>query len=186
MEHTGTLETERLLLQHLLPEHADATLAYAQRIWPAVATWMPLMPDDYFTLAGQHMRLEAEQRLRCEDRGFRFYFTRRNDPGAAIIGDVNLSNIVRGAFQSCFLGYKIDPAHAGHGYMTEAVQRIVEFGFRELYLHRIEANIMPRNTASRRVVEKAGFVEEGLARAYLRINGVWEDHIHYVILNPAV
>ena len=67
--------------------------------------------------------------------------------------------------------------------MTEAVSQVVRFAFSSLRLHRIEGNIMPRNKASIRVAEKCGFVREGVARKYLKINGVWEDHIHFVKLN---
>lgn len=96
------------------------------------------------------------------------------------MGLVGLNNLVRGAFQSCFLGYKLDGGLLRRGYMTEAVEEAVRIAFTVLGLHRIEANIMPRNTASLGVARKAGFQEEGLAVRYLRINGVWEDHIHMV------
>ena len=66
---------------------------------------------------------------------------------------------------------------------TEALRRLVEFAFATLGLHRVEANIMPRNKPSLRVAEKSGFVFEGTARAYLNINGVWEDHAHMAIIN---
>ena len=103
-----------------------------------------------------------------------------------VIGDLTFNNIVRGAFQSCHLGYKIDGRQLNQGFMTEALRCAIAYVFSELKLHRIEANIMPRNARSRRVVEKLGFVQEGLARKYLKINGAWEDHFHYVLLNDAV
>ena len=102
------------------------------------------------------------------------------------IGFINFSNIVRGAFQSCHLGYATDHAEINRGVMTEALKRAIAFAFDELKLHRVEANIMPKNTRSIRVVEKLGFVNEGLSRKYLKINGVWEDHIHFVRLNDAL
>jgi ribosomal-protein-alanine N-acetyltransferase len=69
--------------------------------------------------------------------------------------------------------------------MTEALERAISFAFEDMRLHRIEANIMPKNARSIRVVEKLGFVNEGLSRKYLKIAGSWEDHIHYVLLNPS-
>ena len=72
------------------------------------------------------------------------------------------------------------------GYITEALRCAIEYAFAQLKLHRIEANIIPRNARSRRVVEKLGFEPEGLARKYLKINGVWEDHLHFVIFNDLV
>ena len=94
-----------------------------------------------------------------------------------------LSNIVRGAFQSCHLGYRLDGTEQRKGYMTEAVKELTAYAFQNLNLHRIEANIMPHNMASLKVTEKLGFYHEGLAKQYLRINGRWEDHIHTVLLN---
>ena len=96
---------------------------------------------------------------------------------------LGLNEIVRGAFQSCFISYKIDHTLWGRGCGSEAIAYGAEWAFRALGLHRVEANIMPRNTASRRAAAKAGFVEEGLSRQYLKINGVWEDHIHMVRLD---
>lgn len=70
--------------------------------------------------------------------------------------------------------------------MTETVNEVVRYAFESLGLHRIEGNIMPRNKASIGVVEKCGFVNEGTSRKYLKINGVWEDHIHFVKINEAM
>lgn len=178
------LESERLALRALGADDAPAVLAYHQSCWPFVAPWNPLVDPSFFTLEGQRARLEAEQQARQAGAGVRFYLFARESPAGPILGDLHFSNIVRGAFQSCFIGYKVDGAAANRGYMTEALRRGIEFAFKELRLHRLEANIMPRNLPSRRVVSKLGFVEEGLARKYLKINGVWEDHLHYVLLNP--
>lgn len=179
------LTTPRLRLRLCLPEDAPDVLSYHTRIWPAITAWMPQVDDCFFTLDAHRERLAEEQELRRQGRGIRFYLCRRADPHQTIIGDVHLSNIVRGAFQSCFLGYKMDPAQMNQGYMTEAVRTTVGFAFNPMRLHRVEANIMPRNLASRRVVEKCGFRLEGHSPSYLKINGVWEDHLHYVVLNPA-
>jgi ribosomal-protein-alanine N-acetyltransferase len=185
MVESLTIISERLELRTRSPADAATVLAYHARIWPAIAIWMPLVDADYFTLAAQTERLINEQDLRQRGQAIRFYLRRPTDPIDAIIGDVHLSNIVHGAFKSCFLGYKMDPAHMRQGYMREAVQRVVAYAFNDLHLHRIEANIMPRNHASRRVVASSGFALEGESPKYLKINGVWEDHLHYVILNPA-
>ena len=86
---------------------------------------------------------------------------------------------------SCYLGYKLDREHIRKGYMTEALREGIKWMFHKEKLHRIEANIMPRNEASIKTVEKLGFVYEGISKSYLNINGVWEDHIHMVLLNDA-
>lgn len=94
----------------------------------------------------------------------------------AIIGQISLNNIVRGAFQTCHCGYWIGAAYAGQGFMTEALTLALRHAFKELKLHRVEANMLPRNAASRAVVKKCGLHQEGLATNYLRINHHWEDH----------
>lgn len=96
-------------------------------------------------------------------------------------GEINVSSVQRGAMQSCTVGYWVDEARAGHGYVPEALVAVLRFAFEELRLHRVEIGIIPRNTASRRVVEKLGIREEGVAERFLQINGVWEDHIRYGI-----
>lgn len=96
-------------------------------------------------------------------------------------GEVNLNTIQRGARQNAYVGYWVDRAVAGEGYMPEAVVAVLRFGFEQLNLHRIQISIVPRNAASIRVVEKIGLRSEGVAVGYLQINGVWEDHIRYAI-----
>jgi ribosomal-protein-alanine N-acetyltransferase len=181
---SAELQTQRLLLRTLDPADAPEVLGYQQRAWPFVGQWQPLPDAQFFTVEGQRARLEAELAARESGAGVRFFIFQRERPAGPIIGDLNLSNIIRGAFQSCFLGYKMDGAYTNRGYMTEAVRQSIDFAFKQLRLHRIEANIIPRNAPSRRVVAKLGFSEEGLSRSYLKINGVWEDHLHYVLLNP--
>ena len=96
-------------------------------------------------------------------------------------GEINLNNVVRGAFQSGTIGYWIDKARAGHSFMSEAVVVLAQYAFEDLHLHRLEVCIIPRNINSRRVVEKLHLREEGLAERFLEINGEWEDHIRYGI-----
>lgn len=100
-----------------------------------------------------------------------------------LIGSISLSNIVYGPFLSCFLGYKLHKDYLKNGYMSEALEKIINIAFDEFKLHRIEANIIPKNIASQKLVQKFGFENEGLSKKYLKINGVWEDHYHYVLLN---
>ena len=97
----------------------------------------------------------------------------------AFAGEINLNNVVRGAFQSATIGYWIDEAKAGNSYMSEAVLVLSKFAFDELRLHRIEVCIIPRNSSSHRVVEKLALRHEGIAERFLEINGIWEDHVRY-------
>lgn len=96
-------------------------------------------------------------------------------------GEVTLSSIQRGPFQNGSIGYWIDQKLAGFGLVPEAVVVVLQFAFESLRLHRIEVAIIPRNRASRRVVEKLALREEGVAKGFLEINGEWEDHIRYAI-----
>jgi ribosomal-protein-alanine N-acetyltransferase len=99
-----------------------------------------------------------------------------------LLGAINLSEIVRGKFQSGYLGYYIGAAHAGQGYMTEALQLMLAVAFRRLRLHRVEANIQPNNDASIRLVKRAGFRREGYSPRYLKIAGQWRDHERWALL----
>jgi [ribosomal protein S5]-alanine N-acetyltransferase len=96
-------------------------------------------------------------------------------------GEINLSAIQRGPFQSAYIGYWIDEAEAGKGYTPEALVVVARFAFEDLRLHRVQIAIIPRNRPSRRVVEKLKLRDEGVAERYLEINGVWEDHVRYAI-----
>jgi ribosomal-protein-alanine N-acetyltransferase len=100
---------------------------------------------------------------------------------SSLIGEMNLSNVVRGAFQNAHVGYWIDRDHAGHGYTPEALVVAARFAFEDIGLHRLQVSIVPRNRSSRRVVEKLDLRCEGLAERYLEINGVWEDHLRYAM-----
>jgi ribosomal-protein-alanine N-acetyltransferase len=101
--------------------------------------------------------------------------------GERFAGEVTLSSIQRGPFQSGFIGYWIDEAMAGRGFVPEAVVVALRFAFETISLHRVEISIIPRNRASRRVVEKLGIREEGIAERFLEIDGVWEDHVRYAV-----
>ena len=101
-----------------------------------------------------------------------------------IIGTFNISAIVRGYFQSAFLGYEIFFPYQGKGYMSKGLVLLLKEAFENLNLHRLEANIQPQNIASIRLVSKAGFVKEGFSKNYLKVGGIeWKDHERWAILN---
>ena len=99
----------------------------------------------------------------------------------SLVGEMNLSSVQRGPFQNCYLGYWVDERVAGQRYTPEALVVAVRFAFEELGLHRVQISIIPRNNASRRVVEKLDIRAEGVAVRYLEINGAWEDHMRFAI-----
>ena len=94
----------------------------------------------------------------------------------AIVGVINLNNIIRGGLQQCFVGYYALAPHERHGYMSEGLRLIVGYAFGELGLHRLEANIQPGNVASKLLAERAGFSYEGFSPKYLQVGGTWSDH----------
>ena len=100
-----------------------------------------------------------------------------------IIGLININEIVRGAFQSGYLGYYGSIDHAGQGFMTEALRLAVKYAFEKLELHRLEANIQPENARSLALVRRVGFVQEGFSPKYLFVDGKWRDHERWAILN---
>ena len=101
--------------------------------------------------------------------------------GSRFAGEINLNSIQRGPFQNAYIGYWMDEAVAGNSYTPEAAAVLFRFAFEEIRLHRLQISIIPRNHASRRVVEKLGLRSEGIAVRYLEINGTWEDHVRYAI-----
>ena len=100
----------------------------------------------------------------------------------AIAGMINLSQIFRGGFQNAYLGYGLGAKFTGKGLMTEAVELILRFAFKDLKLHRIEANVQPDNKASIAVLQRTGFTKEGFSRKYLKIGGLWRDHERWAII----
>ncbi|MCX7951589.1 MAG: GNAT family N-acetyltransferase [Clostridiales bacterium] len=178
-------ETERLVLKIIDKTYANLVLDYYIRNKDFLKEWEPLKDDIFYTNEYHEELLDMELRNIEKKKQLRFWIFKKNEENK-IIGTINFSNIVWGSFLSCYLGYKLDKDEINKGYMTEALKKAIEIIFDDYKLHRIEANIMPKNKPSFRVVEKLGFYNEGLAYKYLKINGKWEDHIHMVLLNDEV
>lgn len=174
--------TERLELRIIDKTYAPQVLDYYLRNRDFLEEWEAVKNDEFYTLEYLEKQLEGELKAIENGNCLRFWLFKKGDASKAI-GTFALNNIVRGAFWSCHLGYKLDVNEINKGYITEAIRKGIDIAFNEVGLHRIEANIMPKNKRSLRVVEKLGFYNEGLAYKYLKINGKWEDHIHMVLLN---
>lgn len=179
------IETERLLL--LSPEKVkvESLVEFLSRNRKFAEVYEPRREEAYFSVSFQKNLLRQQTEDWEGGRGYRFYLSPK-DHEKIIIGFTALNNVVMGAFCSCYLGYRLDQNWLNRGLMTEAVEAVTAFAFQTLGLHRVEGNIMPGNLPSIRVVEKCGFVKEGISRQYLKINGVWEDHVHYVKLNEEI
>jgi ribosomal-protein-alanine N-acetyltransferase len=105
---------------------------------------------------------------------------KRRDTGA-IVGVVNMSEVVRGSFSSAYLGFYAHARHARHGFMKEGLQAVIARAFTSLRLHRLEANIQPGNGASKALVKSLGFTREGFSRKYLKVGGRWRDHERWAL-----
>ncbi|RDW15211.1 RimJ/RimL family protein N-acetyltransferase [Oceanobacillus arenosus] len=137
--------------------------------------------SDFYTLEGQKKRIQEYAKGWELDQQYMFgIFTMDND---ALIGTINLFEVLRGSLQGAFIGYFLDKEQNGKGFMTEAVKLVVTYAFNQLQLHRVEAGVMPHNIGSIRVLEKAGFHREGIAVKNVKINGKWEDHQVLAIIN---
>ncbi|HEY8523576.1 MAG TPA: GNAT family protein [Acidimicrobiales bacterium] len=176
-----TLVGRRIVLRPLVPADFNAWQEVRRRNAAWLTPWEPArtpgLPDVVESREAFAMRCSARERERQLGTGYGFGIFVRN----AFAGEINLSSVQRGPFQSSYVGYWIDQAHAGNGYMPEALVLTAKFAFEELRLHRIQISIIPRNHRSRRVVEKLKIRDEGVALRYLEINGVWEDHVRYAM-----
>ena len=105
------------------------------------------------------------------------------DEPSALVGVVNLSEIVFGCFRSAYLGYYAFVPYAGRGYMTQGLELVIDRAFDDMKLHRLEANIQPGNGPSKALVKRLGFRREGFSPRYLKINGRWRDHERWAILS---
>lgn len=153
---------------------AEALLEVHKRNREFFQDYSPLKDEDYYTLEAQLKIIEESITQSKADNRYSFgIFLIETD---ALIGSISLTEILRGPLQSSIVGYSLDKQHNGKGYTTEAVKLVVDFAFKELKLHRIEAGVMPHNIRSMRVLEKAGFHKEGIAVKNVKINGKWQDH----------
>ena len=150
----------------------DAFLAAVRRSRTLHRPWVA-PPDTRKKFAAYAKRSASD-----EHRGFLIL---RRDSGE-IVGVINVGNIVRGLLQGAYVGYYAFAPHDGEGLMREGMQLVLKHAFQKLKLHRLEANIQPKNRASIRLARNCGFVREGFSRRYLKVNGRWQDHERWAIL----
>jgi ribosomal-protein-alanine N-acetyltransferase len=142
--------------------------------------WEPVWADDELTRGAFRRRIKRYQKETRQDSAYVFFVLRQSDD--ALLGGCTLSNVRRGVTQCCTMGYWIGAKFARQGYMTNAVKALVPFVFKTLGLHRIEAACLVDNEASKNLLARTGFRQEGLARRYLLINGAWADHLLFALL----
>ncbi len=164
------------------PDDAGALAAYYVRNREFHRDSSPIAPAPFYTPEYQRQRLEAVMELLRQEREYRFGIFTPQDDGELLIGTITLTAVERGAFSNGRFGYSIDGDHRNRGITTASLRQVMTFAFDSLGLHRLEANIMPHNVASRRVLEKCGFSRIGYAPKMLMIAGEWRDHEMYMIL----
>lgn len=169
----------QVVLRMPRPSDHAAWVAIRQESRAFLEPWEPSWSPDEFHRSVWRQRL---RRYEADYRGgtgiaFLIFDTRQN-----LLGGITLGGIRYGVSQSAHLGYWMGERHAGRGYMSDAIGLVTDHAFGRLGLHRIEAACIPDNQRSIRVLEKAGFSQEGLLRSYLRINGAWRDHLLYALL----
>jgi ribosomal-protein-alanine N-acetyltransferase len=171
----------RVVLRPLIASDFEAWRDVRRRNEEWLTKWepsrVPGQPDVVEDRDAFAVRCSARQRERQLGTGFGFGIFVDGE----FRGEINVSSVQRGPFQSAYVGYWIDEKLAGNGYVPEALVVLARYVFEELHLHRIQIAIIPRNTASRRVMEKLQIRDEGTAVRYLEINGTWEDHVRYAI-----
>jgi [ribosomal protein S5]-alanine N-acetyltransferase len=172
----------RITLAILTPDDADLVRDFVIENRDHLAPWEPLRPEAAFELPAIQERLAKS--ASDFQAGTAFIFAVLENSTGKMIGTCNFNNIVHGVFQACHLGYAIAESHQGKGYMSEAVTLGIEYMFDTAGLHRVMANYMPRNERSGKLLETLGFEREGYAKSYLKIAGVWEDHILTAKINP--
>jgi ribosomal-protein-alanine N-acetyltransferase len=169
----------RVVLRPLVPQDFNAWSEVRRRNGEWLTMWEPLRlphhPDPETNREVFAARCGSRDRERLAGSQYAFGIF----VDGAFAGELNLNNVVRGAMQSATIGYWIDRARAGRSLMSEAIVVLAQFAFEELNLHRLEICIIPRNSNSRRVVEKLNIREEGIAQRFLEINGAWEDHMRF-------
>jgi ribosomal-protein-alanine N-acetyltransferase len=178
------IETERLTLRLARPSMAAPVARFFTENWEGhLERWSPPPQRGYFTEAFWRERLEQAGMEWESGASARFVLQPRGPEAGPVIGTCNYTNIVRGVFQACHLGYQIARGHEGQGLMREALQALNAFVFDEMGLHRIMANYIPENERSARLLTRLGFEREGYARDYLYIAGAWRDHVLTALVN---
>lgn len=170
---------DRVTLEPMASQAVSEVLDFIVRNHDFLKKFSPTTPTDYTTESYWQRKIWASSQDWQNDKVYRFIIRHQD----RLIGHINLSQVFRGPFQNAFLGYALDQEFQGQGLMSEAVALMVKFSFEKLKLHRIQANTLIDNIGSQKVLTKNNFQKEGHAKAYLEINGKWQDHYMFALLN---
>lgn len=179
---TKSYETERLLLKSLNKDSAPCILSFYEDNKELFESWEPVRSHNFYTLSYQKAFLTAEHNQILDGKLIRFWVFLKDQPDEPI-GTVCFQNILKEPYHSCSLGYKFSGKYLHQGYATESIQKSIEIVFNEHHMHRIDAYIMPGNIASLKLIDRLTFQYEGTCRSFAKINGNWNDHMHYALIN---
>jgi len=171
------------MLRKASSKNAELLHTYYAENQTHLAPWEPKRLDGYHTIESWRERGREFQQEHQAGTSLRLLALHPDQQ--SIVGTCFFTNIVRGVFQACNLGYSISHEQEGKGLMTEVVGAAVDYLFETQDLHRVMANYVPENVRSARVLEKLGFEKEGYAKSYLKIAGEWRDNVLTAKLNPA-
>lgn len=147
-----------------------------------LAPFEPLRDDQYFILKSISERIKSSLKEFNERKSLMMVFTLKGEE--KIVGNINFTNFIYGVFQACYLGFSIDDAHQGKGLMHESLKMAIKYVHEKYEIHRIMANHLPDNSRSSKTLESLGFKNEGYANSYLKINGIWQDHVLNSLILP--
>lgn len=177
------LTTARLVLRSPHPDMAPLLASYLEFNRSHFAVSSAYLPEPV-TVEWCREALSADARAFEARSALRLYFFEKGSSEGPIVGNLSFTNVVRGVFQACYLGYRIDQRYQGKGLMHEALVEALRYAFESLGLHRVMANYRPTNERSGRLLQRLGFVVEGYARDYLFLDGAWRDHILTSLVAP--
>ncbi|WKX27706.1 ribosomal protein S5-alanine N-acetyltransferase [Tatumella ptyseos] len=177
-----SLKSESMHIRTVAERDSWLLTDYYQENRDFLMPWEPLRDESYF----QHHGWEARLQLMSlqQKQGDAFYFLLLDPTEQQLWGVANFSQVIRGCFQACYLGYSLAASQQGKGLMFEGLSVIIPYLQKQQHLHRIMANYMPRNQRSGALLDRLGFEKEGYARDYLKINGQWEDHVLTALVTP--
>lgn len=177
------IRTERLILRPAAETDVAEVVRFFVENRQHLVPWEPERPADFYT--EEFWRIQVQRHRTAFQNGvaMMLFVFAQTDPNRPI-GQISFTSISRGPAETCNVGYALAESAQGHGYMTEALGASVDYAFKRLNLHRVQAAFMPHNERSNAVLRRCGFVVEGYARDYLFIGGKWRDHVLTAITNP--
>lgn len=178
--------TNRLFLRTVNEEDAQRLFHFESKNYAFWAPFTPLYTASQAPLSFWEQKIQEWEEEAHKGQSCRFLLFGRHQPEGPLVGSCNFTQIFRGNFQACYLGYKLDQDWEGKGLMYEALSHLIQIIFQEQKLHRIMANYLPSNVRSERLLLKLGFVKEGYAKEYLQVQGRWEDHILTALINKNI